>query len=90
MQWTNAYSMEQLGPFLKDVRRAKGYTQDDFAELIGVSHATLSSLENGNHVSSKTLERAIGFLGLRLVVVPKNADVAVEASGIEVNGGRPR
>ena len=53
--WTNSYSMEQAGEFLKRARRAKGVTQADFAESLCVSHATLSALENGRSVSTKTL-----------------------------------
>lgn len=83
MMWTNAYSVQQLGAFVREVRKVKGYTQDDFAEVIGVSHATLSALENGRGVSSETLVRALGYLGLRLVVVPKAADVSVAPAARE-------
>ena len=78
MAWSNIYSMEQLGELLKRERRARGLTQTEYAELIGVSHATLSALENGRSVSTLTLERALQFLGLRLVVVPRTASVRVE------------
>lgn len=78
MSWTNAYSVEQIGSFLKQARREKGYTQDELAELIGVSHATLSALENGKNVSSHVLMRALNTLGLRLIVLPKNASARVE------------
>ena len=44
MSWTSSYSLEQTGAFLKQVRKEKGYTQQEFADLIGVSHATLSAL----------------------------------------------
>lgn len=77
MTWSNIYNMEQLGAFLKAERRARGYTQAEYARLIGVSHATLSTLENGSAVSTGTLERALQLLGLRLVVVPRTAQVAV-------------
>lgn len=77
MTWTNAYTVKQVGTFLKKTRRERGYTQDEFAEMVGVSHATLSALENGKSVSTKTLELALQLLGLRLVVVPKNAEVSV-------------
>ena len=77
MTWTNAYTVKQVGTFLKKRRRERGYTQDEFAEMVGVSHATLSALENGKSVSTKTLELALQLLGLRLVVVPKNAEVSV-------------
>lgn len=75
--WTNAYSMEQLGEFLQDVRRDKGLRQDEFAEVLGVSHTTLSNLEQGKNTSTHTLEKALQFLGMRLVCIPKTASVEV-------------
>jgi len=78
MLWTNVYSLEKLGAFLQDTRKQQGRTQNDFAELIGVSHATLSALENGRNVSTVTLEKALQFLGLRMVIVPKSASVHVD------------
>lgn len=45
MKWTNVYGLDQLGSFLRKTRKEKGYTQDEFAEIIGASHATLSALE---------------------------------------------
>ena len=78
MEWSNIYSMEQLGAFLKQYRRARGLTQNDYAEMLGISHATLSALENGKSVSTLTLERALQWLGLRLVVLPKSSQARVE------------
>ena len=75
--WTNSYTLEQTGEFLSEVRRAKGKRQDDFARELGVSHTTLSNLEQGKNTSTKTLELALQRLGLRLVIVPKTADVSV-------------
>ena len=80
MKWTNSYSLEQTGAFLKAARRAKGLTQDEFSKVIGVSHATLSALENGKSVSTQTLDKALNFLGLRLVIVEKAARVEVDQS----------
>lgn len=77
MAWTNAYGMDQVGAFIKKERRRQGVTQADFAETIGVSHATLSALENGRSVSTATLERALQFLGLKLVVLPKAVQATV-------------
>ena len=74
MKWTNVYGLDQLGSFLQKTRKEKGYTQDEFAEIIGASHATLSALENGKGVSSQTLMRAIS---LKLVVLPKGAQAEV-------------
>ena len=78
MAWSNIYSMEQLGAFLRKERRAQGMTQEGYAKRIGVSHATLSALENGRGVSTETLEKALQFLGLRLIVLPKAAGVAID------------
>ena len=83
MSWTNSYSLEQTGEFLQRVRKEKGHTQQGFADLIGVSHATLSALENGSGVSALTLEKAWQYLGLRLVLVPKDAQVSVVEEGQE-------
>ena len=75
--WTNSYTLEQTGEFLRDVRRARGIRQDEFARQLGVSHTTLSNLEQGKNTSTKTLERALQYLGLRVVIVPKTARVSV-------------
>ena len=75
--WTNSYTLEQTGEFLRDVRRSRGIRQDDFARRLGVSHTTLSNLEQGKNTSTKTLERALHLLGLRIVIVPKAAHVSV-------------
>ena len=77
MSWTNSYSLEQTVAFLRQVRKERGLTQEQFARKLGVSHATLSALENGEGVSAATLERAWQLLDLRLVIVPKNAQVHV-------------
>lgn len=75
--WINSYSLEQLGEFLQEVRQAKGITQAEFAKRVGVSHTTLSNLEQGKNTSTATLQHALQLLGLRLVVAPKSAEVAV-------------
>lgn len=76
--WVNAFSLEQVGAFLKSARRERGYTQQEYAEVIGISRATLSSMENGTPVMSCHLEKALQFLGFRIVVVPKSARVIVD------------
>lgn len=68
---------------MRQVRKEKGLTQEQFARKLGVSHATLSALENGEGVSAATLEKAWQLLGLRLVIVPKNAQVHVAEHGQE-------
>lgn len=75
--WTNAFSCEQLGEFLRDARRERGITQRQMAERLRNSPVTLSALENGKNVSAEKVERYLQTLGFRIVVVPKSALVEV-------------
>lgn len=75
--WTNSYTLEQLGEAIASVRKEKGLTQAELAERVGVSHTTLSNLEQGKSVATSTMLRALQLLGMRLVVVPKTARVTV-------------
>lgn len=79
--WVNAYSTEEIGRHIAELRRAQGVSQAEFAEELGVSRATLSSLENGGSVSARLLVRALRRLGSRIVVVPKSAEVTVNEIG---------
>ena len=73
--WTNAYSAEDLGAFLQEVRKKRGITQKEMAEMLGYSTVTLSALETGKNVSYHKIEKYLQLLGMRLVVVPKTAAV---------------
>ena len=75
--WTNAYSYEDIGQFLREVRRARGITQAQMAKKLGFSAVTLSALETGKNVSSAKVEAYLQMLGYRMVIVPKTAQVEV-------------
>ena len=75
--WTNAYSYEDIGKFLREARRARGVTQVEMAKKLGFSSVTLSALETGKSVSAVKLDRYLQQLGFRMVIVPKGADVEV-------------
>lgn len=75
--WTNAYSLEDLGAFLQEARKAKGITQKEMADTLGFSPVTLSALETGKNVSASKVERYLQMLGYRTVIVPKAAQVEV-------------
>ena len=75
--WTNAYSYEDIGQFLREARRARGITQAQMAKKLGFSTVTLSALETGKNVSSAKVERYLQMLGYRMVIVPKTARVEV-------------
>ena len=75
--WTNAYSYEDIGEFLREARRARGITQVEMARKLGFSSVTLSALETGKNVSAIKVDRYLQQLGFRMVIVPKGADVKV-------------
>ena len=76
--WTNSYSLDQMGEFIQEARKAKGLRQDELAKMVGVSHATLSALEQGKNTSTATLQTVLQLLGFRMVIVPKGAKVRVD------------
>lgn len=41
-------SQEKIGKFLKDLRKEKGKTQEEIAEMYGISSRSVSRWENGN------------------------------------------
>ena len=75
--WSNAYSLEDMGGFLRNARKERGIDQRQMASKLGFSPVTLSALETGKSVSSEKVERYLQMLGYRLVVVPKSAEVEV-------------
>lgn len=43
-------NQQKIGEFLKDLRKEKGLTQEQFAEIVNVSNRTVSRWENGNNM----------------------------------------
>ena len=43
-------NQQKIGIFLKELRKQKGLTQKQFAEIVNVSNRTVSRWENGNNV----------------------------------------
>ncbi|MEG1958167.1 MAG: helix-turn-helix domain-containing protein, partial [Lachnospiraceae bacterium] len=43
-------NQEKIGEFLKTLRKEKGLTQEQFAEIVNVSNRTVSRWENGNNM----------------------------------------
>ncbi len=41
---------QKIGLFLKSLRKEKGLTQEEFAEIVNVSNRTVSRWENGNNM----------------------------------------
>jgi len=69
-----------FGEWLSEARQSRAYSQQDFAQLIGVSPAHLSRVESGEkRLSEEALRRAAELLGqnpetllLRAGIVPEN------------------
>ena len=43
-------NQQKIGGFLKELRKQKGLTQKQFAEIVNVSNRTVSRWENGNNL----------------------------------------
>lgn len=56
---------KQLGIKIKKLRRSKGFSQEQFAEAIGIAPRTLCFIETGkNFLTADTLERIITTLDI--------------------------
>jgi transcriptional regulator with XRE-family HTH domain len=61
------------GHFIKEQRKAKGITQLELAEQIGISHAPIYHLENGKEsVSIKKARLILDAIGCELVIRAKD------------------
>lgn len=65
-------STHALGRVLRDARLAKGWTQGDLAERVGLTQASVSTIERAQSSPNfDTLLRLLGALGLDLHVVAR-------------------
>ncbi len=58
----------RLGAHLKKVRKAKGLTQEQAAELLGVTRARWGQMETGSTSNLNKLHAACEAIGARLIV----------------------
>jgi len=70
------YDPAGLGRSIRALRRAKGWTQAQLAEWLGVNRQTVIALEQGGPVSVTVAMKAVSLLGGKLVVAPKGAIIA--------------
>lgn len=66
------HSMQELGQTIRASRKEKQMTQAELSELLGMSRATLSALENGTvrEVGIRKVMAVCSVLGLELVAQP--------------------
>ena len=56
-----------LGTRIKEIRKAKGLTQEQLAESIGIEIPSLSNIENGkNYPNSETITKIAKGLGIEI------------------------
>ena len=56
---------KQLGARIKALRQAKGFSQEQFAEKLGIAPRTLCGIEIGkNFLKAGTLEKILGILNV--------------------------
>ena len=67
-------SLLEIGKKIKILRKERGVTQEELANMVGISRATLSKIENSsfNKVSAVVLENILSSLGYGLDIKPKN------------------
>ncbi len=62
----------QIRQHLRADRKAAGYSQLQFAKMVGISHAQYKRLENGTcDMNLETATRVFLFLGKELDLIPK-------------------
>lgn len=72
---------EQVGEKIRDLRKAKGLTQEDFATITGFSRGTIANIETGRQTASGhqlfQLGTALGILTMDDIfpVLPSEDDV---------------
>ncbi|QSB15405.1 helix-turn-helix domain-containing protein [Natronosporangium hydrolyticum] len=78
--WRRARDARGLGQHIATLRRERRMTQAELAQWLGVDRTTVVRLEAGNLRAVKRLTEALSVLGADLVVVPREAQVTVEAA----------
>lgn len=65
--------MDNIGKTIRELRKAKRYTQADVAARLRMSRATISGIENGtvSEIGIRKVEAILTLLGHTLAVVPR-------------------
>lgn len=70
---------KMLGRRIKEVRKAKGLTQEKLAEIIGIETGSLSAIESGRHFPSLiTLEKIALYFDVELNIFFDFSDYLTE------------
>lgn len=81
---------EQLTPHLRALRQAKGVTQSQLGEQLGLSQARIADIEkNPGVVGIEQILRILNALGVQLAIRTPSEPSASSASSAE-SGGSPK
>lgn len=77
---------EIFGKNIKKARESRGYTQEKFAELIGIGTPALSKIECGkSYPTLKTIEKIISILDIQpALLYVANSDIDIDVAYKEI------
>jgi HTH-type transcriptional regulator/antitoxin HipB len=66
-------TLQEIGPLLRSARRQAGLSQEQLAQPLGMSRATISALENGrcDEIGFAKLAALFEILGLQITIGPR-------------------
>ena len=73
-------TLSDVGPLLQQARRAAKLSQEDLAKPLGMSRATISSIESGRceEIGFAKLTALLDMVGLEVVVAPRKGRPTVD------------
>lgn len=69
-----------LGSEISRLRKARGLTTKNLAQLLGVREVTILNIEAGKFFKADILEQILTILGYRLTIIPVNDDRTLECA----------
>jgi transcriptional regulator with XRE-family HTH domain len=80
--------LADIGPLLRQSRRATGLTQAQLAESLGMSRATVSAIENGHcaEIGFVKLLALLERVGLTITVAPRKGRPTIDELRAERRG----
>ena len=73
-------NLAELGPLLQQARREAKFSQEQLANLLGMSRATISAIESGRceEIGFAKLAALLELVGLEVVVTPRKGRPTVD------------
>ena len=68
-----------LGSEISRLRKARGLTPKNLAQLLGVREITILNIEAGKFFKADILEQILTSLGCRLTIIPDNGSKSLES-----------